>query len=64
MHVGGPAAAGRAQSLIRFNPDVSVDTVLTADQQTVLSDVATSIADGVILSGDDGVPFIERVCLE
>lgn len=62
MLVGGSGSG--AQSLIRFNPDVSVDTVLILDEQTALSDVATTTTDDVIVLGHDGVPFIEQACVE
>ena len=63
MLVGNTNASGD-QRLIRFNPDVSVDTVYSPDEETVLEEVAITTAGDVVVLGRDGVDFIEQLCLE
>lgn len=63
MLVSRTNASGQ-QRLIRFNPDVSVDTVYAPAEQTELRGVAVTTADDVIVLGRDRVDFIEELCLE
>ncbi len=59
----GNANAADNQRLIRFNPDVSVDTVYDPDAQTELQGVMVTPEDDVVVLGRDRADFIERVCL-
>ncbi|MCR9160493.1 MAG: hypothetical protein ACE37F_27745 [Nannocystaceae bacterium] len=52
------------QSVLRFDVDLSWQTVMLPDASTVLRDLASTTADDLIVLGDDGAWFVERICTE
>ncbi len=59
MLLGGDAGD---QSVVRFDVDLSYETVLLPDEQTALRDLASTEANDLIVLGNDGVSFVERLC--